>query len=139
MKETISLLNSGHQDKLTPLFVSLFRKESERTVSWSKLITRTVAIIGIIILPGSSGRFSVSGLLDGSYSLRLVARSGDEERAVVSRTLTVSTRGTTCRAHLLNEGITVNGGRVAIEFSSSGISVHGFRCSLNNAPFESCK
>ena len=87
---------------------------------------------------GSSGQFSISGLDDGSYSLRLVARAMNE-RARVTRTLTVNIEGTACGAHLINEGVNVNGGRATIEFSSSGSPVSDFLCSLNQAPPESCK
>lgn len=61
------------------------------------------------------------------------------ERATVSRTLTVSVEEQACGAHLLNKGVTVTGGSATVEFSSSGISVSGFRCSLDNAPLESCE
>lgn len=79
----------------------------------------------------------MSGLADGRYSLRVVARAGTE-RAVVGRILTVNTGETACHAHLLSD-VSVNGGRATIEFSSSGLPVSGFQCSLDNAPSESCK
>ncbi len=89
---------------------------------------------------GSSGQFSIGDLADGSHILRLVARAANRtERASVSRRLTVSTGGTACGAHLLNDGVSVNGGRATIEFSSSGLPVSDFQCSLDNAPLESCK
>ena len=98
---------------------------------------------GFVCLPviGSSGQVSIPAIPDGCHILRVVARSGEgSERAEVSRRLTVSTEGTTaCGAHLLNDGVSVNGGRATIQFSSSGIPVSGFMCSLDNAPLESCE
>ena len=88
---------------------------------------------------GSSGQFSIPDLEDGSYLFRVVARADVTERAEASRSLIVSTEGAVCGAHLINSGVSVTGGRATIEFSSSGLPVSGFQCSLDNAPLEDCK
>ena len=49
----------------------------------------------------------------------------------------MSMEGTACSARLINDGVNVNGGRAIIEFSSSGLSVSDFQCSLGNVHFES--
>lgn len=110
----------------------------------SKLISSCAFAQALLLLSscihiGSSGQVSFPNLDDGHYSLRLVARAGTSERTVVRRILTVNTDGSACGAHLINDGVTVNGGRATVEFSSSGLQVSEFQCSLDNAPPDICK
>lgn len=81
-----------------------------------------------------------SDLEEGTYSLRVIARiEGDElERAIASTKVTV-TSGAACAAHLINDGVSVFGARATMEFTSSGLPVFEFRCSLDGVELETCK
>lgn len=84
----------------------------------------------------SSGEVQFSGLEDGRYLLRVVARIESEggqlvERGSVSSKVRVLTNSSECAAHLVNGGVSVLGRRASVEFSSSGLPTSGFSCSLD--------
>ena len=70
--------------------------------------------------------------------MRVAAVNTREDRAIVSRQFQVHSDPDYCTMHLINEGVTVTGNNVTIEFAVVG-PAEGVTCQLDNQPQFSCE
>ncbi|KAL5500328.1 hypothetical protein EMCRGX_G011873 [Ephydatia muelleri] len=84
----------------------------------------------------SSGQITFNGLPDGEVVIQVVAKSGSE---VVSSNVTVWVNQNInfCAPYLNNNMVTVSGGEVSVEFSSSG-RPSDYYCALDSGSFIPC-
>ena len=87
---------------------------------------------------GSSGRVVYTGLVPKRYNMRVVAVNTREDRAIVSRRFQVHSDPDYCTMHLVNEGVTVTGNNVTVEFAVVG-PAEGVTCQLDSQPLFSCE
>lgn len=90
------------------------------------------------ILSGSSGSVVFSDLPPGSYVVRVVADNGRNDRAIERRRFDITGDSSTCTVHLINDGVTVDGNRVLVEFAGTG-TVQVFSCQLRGQDAFSCE
>ena len=90
------------------------------------------------ILPGSSGSIRFSDLPQGSYVLRVVADNGRADRAIERRRFDITGNSSICTIHLINDGVTVDGNRVIVEFAGTG-TVQAFSCQLRGQAAFPCE
>lgn len=84
---------------------------------------------------GTSGRITFSGLAPRRYELRVSAVNNRTDEAKRRRRFEISDDPTYCTTHLINDGVTINGDNVTVEFAGIG-SAASHLCKLDrNDPF----
>lgn len=71
---------------------------------------------------GTSGRITFSGLAPRRYELRVSAVNNRTDEAKRRRRFEISDDPTYCTTHLINDGVTINGDNVTVEFAGNWIS-----------------
>ena len=86
--------------------------------------------------PGSTTTFQ--NVLSGYYNLRVTATTADGEEAEVFWKIYIPIASITCSINLINAGLEVNGTQATVEFQAIGAAT-GFKCKVDNGPFDPCK
>ena len=96
----------------------------------------------ILFFIGSNGTYKIDGISPGDYTLRIVARDPrrpSSEKAVLRSRIKMRSSDV-CVVHLVNDGITVEGNTVIVDFLTTGnVEPTGYLCSLDRARFVECK
>ena len=79
---------------------------------------------------GSSGHVVFSGLSPAIYTLRVVARDSHNIKAFVKNHFEIMDDPDRCTLHLINEGVSVRGDSVRVEFTGRG-PASGYLCHLD--------
>lgn len=89
--------------------------------------------------------YEFEGIPPGDFTLRVVAKDPDiddrdnpHRRALARNRLWVHGDDVFCVVHVMNDGVTVDGNSMTIDFYSTG-NPTGFLCSFDRAPFVECK
>lgn len=76
----------------------------------------------------------------GVYTLKVIAsNSVTGETAKVERFFELSDHPDFCGLHLINDGLTVNGSSIYVQFAGVPSTIQIFRCKLDNKPGFDCK
>ena len=86
--------------------------------------------------PGSTTTFQ--NVFSGYYNLRVTATTADGEEAEVFWKIYIPIASITCSINLINAGLEVNGTQATVEFQAIGAAT-GFKCKVDNGPFDPCK
>lgn len=113
--------------------------ERSFTCCHQTLTSRLVQYFLSLVCVGSSGRVRFSDLEPGTYWLRVAATNYNGDRAIDRRRILISSDPSFCTAHLINGGVTVEGGGTAtVEFTGDG-PVERFSCSLDRGEAFTCE
>lgn len=86
--------------------------------------------------------YEMNGIPPGDYTLRIVARDPrrpSDKKAVLRNRLRMRDNGA-CIVHVMNNGLTVEGNTMTIDFLSSGKpGPTGYLCSLDRQAYVECK
>ena len=89
------------------------------------------------IVAGSSGYVMFSGLSPGVYTLRVVATNRKPDKVFITIRFEITDDPDRCTLHLINEGVSVRGDSVRVEFTGRG-PASDYLCSLDKTQPYQC-
>ena len=103
-----------------------------------KLHTKTVFVQSVT--DRDSGSMTFNDMDPGVYTLKVMASdSRTKETARVERFFEISDHPDFCGLHLINDGLTVTGSSIHVQFAGVPSTIKTFRCKLDNKPGFDCE
>ena len=87
-----------------------------------------------------SGNMTFHDMKPGVYTLKVTASDSlTGETSTVERFFEISDHPDFCGLHLINDGLTVSGRSIHVQFSGVPTNINTFRCKLDNKPGFDCE
>ena len=91
-----------------------------------------------MLLIGSNGSTTFTGLTLGVYRLKIVASASGYNRLVMRRRVVIPRDPNYCTANLIDDGVVVRGSTLTVHFRGVG-PVTGFQCTVDRQTKFSCE